>query len=186
MFKLNCNKESIDIAKYETITSGSRKVYQIEFTFSNDWDSIKTKKVIFSNFKDQYAVSGAIGVPLDGKTCVVPWEVCQIPNAQIFVGVYGIGEDGEILPTVWTTLGTVKRGVSDAADTTSREPTNTVYQDMLKCVDQCIEQLQGMAVEISKLQTELDEIKNNGVKTTDGDSGFAIPDGYAPFLVKVE
>lgn len=89
------------------ITSGSVNVYDVQFTFNNDWNNL-----------DRIACFRAGGVmiqiPLDETgTTTVPWEVMVEPNVILYVGVYGRNcETGDVvLPTIWVMTVTIQVGV---------------------------------------------------------------------------
>lgn len=76
----------------ETLTSGMvRKKVKLEF--SNDWDN-RTKMVVFT------AGSVSRDVVYESDVVEIPAEVLAKPLQQLYVGVYGVSDDGEVTPTI--------------------------------------------------------------------------------------
>lgn len=80
------------------LVSGAKDLYQIQFTFSEEWNSY-TKKVVFENPVPKRAV---IEVLLSG-TNIVTIPIRSLANPSFLrVGVYGVGTNNEVMPTVWS------------------------------------------------------------------------------------
>lgn len=123
MFSFNVDKTQISAVEKEQMTSGSVNVYTVEFTFSSDWDGFSRTAV----FK-----TGSITKTLflgDSTECQVPWEVLVLPQQKVQIGVYGVSDAGDVLPTVWTDLGTVLLGVD--IDGSEPAPTPEAWQTAL-------------------------------------------------------
>ena len=104
MFKLYANKNNLSLREREIITSGSKNVYDVHFSFSADWDGL-AKTAIFQYGGRKVSVS----LKEDGE-CKVPWEVLSSYGRPLMVGVYGQRDDTVVLPTVWVSLGVVLQG----------------------------------------------------------------------------
>ena len=76
----------------EVLTAGmvGRK---IRLEFSRDWDGM-SKTVVFT------AGEVTRDVLVDSDMVVIPADVLQTPLKQLVVGVYGVAEDGRVMPTV--------------------------------------------------------------------------------------
>lgn len=123
MFSLQANKVHLNVVERETITSGSVNVYTVQFQFSSDWDGL-TKTAVF------HAADTTVSVLLDDSNeCAIPWEVLQIANRALCVGVYGTRGEDVVLPTIWATLGTIKEGVCPGDSV--QPPTPSVYDQIL-------------------------------------------------------
>lgn len=123
MFSLQANKVHLNVVERETITSGSVNVYTVQFQFSSDWDGL-TKTAVF------HAADTTVSVLLDDSNeCAIPWEVLQIANRALCVGVYGTRGEDVVLPTIWATLGTIKEGVCPGDSV--QPPTPSVYEQIL-------------------------------------------------------
>jgi hypothetical protein len=102
-------------------------VNQCHFEFSEDWDGL-TRTAVFS------CAGKAVSVVLDDtNTCAIPWETLSYPNRGLEVGVYGALGVDVVLPTIWTSLGTVLEGVKLGDN--AAEPTPDVYQQILAQIE---------------------------------------------------
>ena len=123
MFSLSASKVNLSVLERETITSGSANVYSVQFEFSKEWTGL-TKTAVF------HAADTTISVLLDDSNeCSIPWEVLQDANRALCVGVYGTRGEDVVLPTIWTTLGTIKEGVHPGES--AQPPTPSVYEQIL-------------------------------------------------------
>lgn len=123
MFILYANKTQLAARRREPVTSGSVNVYEAQFEFSADWDTL-TRTVVFRAGKT------AVSVLLDGTNrCVLPWEVLAEPNLKLWAGVYGTQGGALVLPTVWTDLGTILEGAAPGED--ARPPTPDLWEQKL-------------------------------------------------------
>lgn len=124
MFKLHADKNKLALREREAVTSGSKNVYTVHFTFSADWNGL-TRIAVF-----QYG-DRKISVSLDDNgDCRIPWEVLSSYGRPLMVGVYGAQDDTIILPTVWVSLGTVLQGAS-LGDTPEPGPLPEDWQEAL-------------------------------------------------------
>lgn len=122
MFILKANKNRLILTRREPITSGSVNVYNVQFEFSDDWGGL-TRTAVFK--------ARDVSVPIflgNGDAAVIPWEVLQKPNIQLYVGVYGTQDTDIVLPTVWASLGVILDGTETGG---SAPPTQELWEQEL-------------------------------------------------------
>ena len=123
IFILRANKNKLEVLEREPVTSGSVNAYRVRFEFSPDWQGL-TRKAVFKTGK------GSRTVLLDESgECVIPWEVLTVYGLPLMVGVFGT-LDETVLPTIWTSLGTVLEGVPTASPG-ARPPTPDAWEQAL-------------------------------------------------------
>lgn len=184
MFVAICNKHLIRITGNNTVVSGSQKVHRIQFRFSDDWDNIQTKIVQFSNDKVHI-----ISIQLDDHYIVdIPWEVLATPKLPVFVGVYGIGEDGVRLPTLWGNLCQVSIGVP-AIGNEGKAPTPDYFDKLEKIVSEANKvglSAYEVAVKRGFSGTETEWLSSlngkDGADGKDGQNGIDGADGISPTI----
>lgn len=123
MFVLYANKTQLSVRKRESVTSGSVNVYPAHFEFSGDWDGL-TRTAVFRSGTDTYSVL----LDLSGE-CIIPWEVLTSHGRQLTAGVYGTRGNEIVLPTIWTSLGTILEGAAPGKE--SRPPTPELWEQAL-------------------------------------------------------
>ena len=123
MFVMYADKNKLTVRQREPTTSGSVNVYQAQFEFSLDWDSMERVAVFKAGTVSRSVLLG------EDNTCEVPWEVLAKPNVQLQAGVYGARGVSVVLPTVWTNLGMILEGVEPGED--ARPPTPDLWQQEL-------------------------------------------------------
>lgn len=124
MFVLCAHKTQLILKEREPITSGSVNAYQVGFEFSADWDGL-TKTAVFR------AGDQVVSILLDDSgECGIPWEVLQTPALRLDVGVYGEHSGETVLPTVWTSLGIILKGVDVPAEGQT-PPTPEIWEQEL-------------------------------------------------------
>lgn len=126
MILAHVNRNCLTVQKSELLTSGSCRVNEIKFVFSEDWDELK-KTAVFKTTKKQ------ISVLLTTDICVVPWEVLSDADESLWVGVYGTKGETVVLPTIWGKLGRVLDGAELGED--AKEPTPNAYAQILLLLD---------------------------------------------------
>lgn len=122
MIQLIAKKNKLSVLKNETLTSGSLNVYFILFALSEDWDGLK--KIIcwriLGNIPEEIeGVVTSVDVELEDEgVSVIPFAMTRIPDMEIQVGLYGLDEaSGQVvLPTIWTSLGTVREGTEPSGN----------------------------------------------------------------------
>lgn len=124
MFILKVNKTRLTVLQRESITSGSVNVYPVRFEFSEDWDGL-TRTAVFRAGTESRAVllSG-------GSEAVIPWEVLETPNLQLFCGVYGTRDGDTVLPTIWADMGAIWRGTEPSGEE-AQPPTPDIWEQKL-------------------------------------------------------
>ena len=108
MFRLSAEKNKLALLEREDVTSGSVNVYEVRFTFSEEWDGLE-KTAVFR------AGDTSASVMLDGTGevgCTLPWEVLTVPGLRLEAGVYGTRGAEVVLPTVWADLGYIRTGAA--------------------------------------------------------------------------
>lgn len=125
MFVLSVNKNQLSVQQREPVTSGSANVYQVSFTFSEDWNGLDRTAVFRSGTGSQ---PRAVRLTEDGQA-VIPWEVLKRPNVHLFVGVYGTQGGRKVLPTVWADLGIIQAGVKPGEK--AQPPTPDLWEQEL-------------------------------------------------------
>ena len=127
MFRLQANKNRLTLLENELITSGSLNVYDVYFTFDNNWDGLEKTAV--------FKTGGCSGtaVALDEENhCIVPWDVLEnkYVNSVFKIGVFGLKGKELILPTIWVDAGVLKRGAYSSDETKPKDP--DLYQQLLE------------------------------------------------------
>lgn len=92
----------------EQLTSGMVKK-KVKLEFSNDWDN-RTKMVVFT------AGSVSRDVVCESDVVEIPAEVLAKPLQQLYVGVYGVSDDGEVTPTIHAMGPKIAPGVNPSGD----------------------------------------------------------------------
>lgn len=124
MFRLQIDKNRIEVLERERVTSGSVNVYDVLFDFSQEWNGL-TRTAVF-----KAAGSEQVSVLLDGSDqCTIPWETLSSQGRQLTVGVYGTRGEDIVLPTIWASLGTILEGARPGPD--ARPPTPDLWEQAL-------------------------------------------------------
>lgn len=116
MFELYAKKNQLQACKKEPLTSGSVNVYDVRFSFSEDWAGLGKTAVFRAGEK---TVSVALG---ETGECTIPWEVLTTPRLRLEAGVYGTRGGEVVLPTVWADLGWIKTGAAPGEDASPPTP----------------------------------------------------------------
>lgn len=130
MFTAICSKSEIRVIGDDMIASGTQRLISVCFQFSGDWDRVPMRIAQFSINK-----KNIISVPIE-ESCIVevPWELLQMPKNTVYVGVYGVGNDGSRLPTIWCSLCYVAKGVPSSV-TEGMEPTPNYLDRLAEIVE---------------------------------------------------
>lgn len=132
LFVMDVKKNIATITDSEPMTSGSSKVYLVQFNFSEEWDNLSRVAV----FKSGETV---IDVLLDEDCiCFMPWEVLTEFGRPVQFGVYGMMNGDVVLPTIWATTEVILEGVITGAE--AQPPSPTLYEQLLER----LEQLKGL------------------------------------------
>lgn len=95
-----------------------------EFTFDEAWSDL-VKVVLFRAGGEVYSIHEI----QDAVT--VPWEVLKKENCTLYVGVYGVSEDGSlVIPTLWAQVGMIQPG-ADVEATPAADPALPVWKEAL-------------------------------------------------------
>lgn len=116
------------IGRYVTIPAGIVGA-EVDFRFTDDlWAGLQ-KTVVFRS-------SVTRDVLLDGTVAVIPHETVAKPGDTLYVGVYGVDADNNlVIPTLWTGIG----GIRDAADPSGdpgADPTLPVWAQLQQDIEQ--------------------------------------------------
>lgn len=123
MFVVNVEKNIAKITCMEPMTSGSSRVYLVEFHFSPEWDDLARVAVFRSG-------NTTVDVLLDDDNlCVMPWEVVANPDVPVRIGAYGTKNGNVVLPTIWANTKNVLEGVTVAAE--ENPPSPDIYKQIL-------------------------------------------------------
>lgn len=128
MFVMNVDKNIATISRSEPLTSGSSKVYLVEFHFSPEWDDL-SRVAVFR--------SGDVVVDVlldDSNVCLMPWEVLEQYGVSVAFGVYGVKDEGIVLPTIWANTEAILEGVVTGAE--SMPPSPTLYEQLLSKLEE--------------------------------------------------
>lgn len=147
MIELTAQKTRLSVDQSEQITSGSVNVYTVHFHFGTPWDGLE--KVAVFNIPGK-----TINVPVkEDNTCIIPWEVTTDYGLILRVGVYGIKTGEVVLPTIWTTIGTIVQGVT-LGGAEAGEHTPDIYDLILQKVQELLEY-------ITNLENDIEAIDEN-------------------------
>ena len=105
----------------ETLTSGMvGKEARLEF--SEEWDGFQ-KTVVFTAGCESRTVAEP------GPVVVIPHEVLAESRNHLYVGVYGVGDDGRVMPSVRVKGPWIHPGIDPAGDETT-EPALPVWAQL--------------------------------------------------------
>ena len=110
MFELYANKASLTVRRREPLTSGMVNAVTTEFEFSADWEGLTRTAVFQCGGTSKSVLLGA-----DGQ-CAIPWEVLSSHGRPLMAGVFGTRGGEVVLPTVWSSLGTILEGAAPAGE----------------------------------------------------------------------
>ncbi len=126
MIELKANGNYLQCSKTELLTSGAQKVFSCSFALDERWNGLTPTAVFLAG-----GIEREHTLDKDG-TSPVPWEVLQHPGHQLYVGVYGSNADGVVLPTIWCSVGMIRKGAGPSDP--SEEPTPRPYDQLLSAV----------------------------------------------------
>lgn len=92
MIELRATKARLVVLKREYVSSGSSKVYEVQFHFSPDWDGLQ-KLALFRI--GQCEPTAPILLPLNNRV-QIPSEVLYEPGKMLYIGVMGVASDESI------------------------------------------------------------------------------------------
>lgn len=135
MIRLHADDQTLVVEQSELLVSGSVNVYQVQFTFSDQWEGLD-KTAVFQAWYRTWSV------PLDGDTCPIPWEALRRSGGELRAGVYGARDGQLVLPTLWADLGRVQPGASPGE--AAQPPTPGVYEQLPAAANQAKQLAQGV------------------------------------------
>lgn len=103
MIKLRADKANLVVLRREYVTTGSSRVYEVQFEFSSDWDGL-SKLVLFRIGEDE--PTAPILLPLNNR-CQIPTSILYQPGKMLYIGVMGVFNDSveelteDRLPNWW-------------------------------------------------------------------------------------
>ena len=121
MLTFRFSKANGQMVERETLTSGMVGK-EVRLEFSDDWAGL-CKTVVFSTD------SISLDVVDPGEILVIPHEVLAQPMKHLFVGVYGISDDGRTIPTVRAKGPYIHPG-ADPAEDEGAEPSLPVWAQL--------------------------------------------------------
>lgn len=170
MFRVQVDKTQQTIIEKEITTSGSANVYDIEFTFSPDWDGFQ-KTAVFLGVSitpdNEEILTEPYGTSLDeSNRCKIPWELMQKVGDKIRVGVFGMKGLDSILPTNIVEITTISQGIYNG-EVIPSDPTPTAYQDILNRINDVY-----AAIAAGMLKGDRGERGYKGEKGDRGERGY--------------
>lgn len=138
MFEIEVTNNRASTKRGELLTKGQVGA-QVQFTFNDHWTNMKKIAV----FKRCGKTIDVMDNEWNGDIVTVPPEMTEEAGLQVYVGVYGVSEDGKrITPTLYAPLGAVALGAEPDGDP-STDPTLPVWA-----------QIQTQIGDMSALETE--------------------------------
>ena len=147
MIEINVNGSVVSVQQTEALYCGSRDVYICSFSFDKSWDKYR-KSAVF-----RAAGRAITAVVAEDNSCLLPWELMQRDSIghEIEVGMYGVGADGEILTSVWDSIGTVREGSAVGND--ARDPSVGVYEQVMATLQNVDEKVNGLLSMTQRVET---------------------------------
>ena len=94
------------------------------FSFDAVWEPLE-KVALFRAGGEVYCIRDIT------DTVTVPWEVLEKKGCTLYVGVYGVSQEGTLaIPTLWAELGKIQPG-ADPEGTESCDPTLPVWKQAM-------------------------------------------------------
>ena len=114
------------MVKGETLTSGMVGK-EVKLEFSDDWDGLR-KTVVFCADDVTRDVVDA------GEIVTIPHEVLAVAGKHLYVGVYGMGGNGRVIPTIRAKGPYIVPGADPAGDE-GAEPSLPVWAQLQEQID---------------------------------------------------
>ena len=112
MFKIKVATNLASTTRCELLTKGQIGA-QVQFMFNDHWTNMKKTAV----FKRCGKTIDVVDSEWNGDIVTVPSEMTEEAGLQVYVGVYGVSEDGKrITPTLYAPLGAVALGAEPDGD----------------------------------------------------------------------
>lgn len=140
MFKIKVATNLASTTRCELLTKGQIGA-QVQFTFNDHWTNMKKTAV----FKRCGKTIDVVDSEWNGDIVTVPSEMTEEAGLQVYVGVYGVSEDGKrITPTLYAPLGAVALGAEPDGDP-STNPTLPVWAQIQGDIDNIKDELQDVS-----------------------------------------
>lgn len=126
---IDVNLRVMTVKEADILVSDNVRTYFVEFSFSKDWDDF-SKVAVFQSV-------GGVPVEMTLQTNMIhiPWEVLEMPNREVAVGVYGVNANGDILSSMPVVFGTVNQG-TDVDNEPYKEFTPDLIDQLLEWIAQ--------------------------------------------------
>ena len=113
--KIKVGKTTIEVDCPKPIPKGIIGAQvQIEYT-DPQWENL-SKTVVFRGVETRAVLN-------PGETAVIPWETVVLAGRNLYIGIYGTDQGGNLaIPTLWAKLGEIV-GAAEPTDDISTEPT---------------------------------------------------------------
>ena len=96
----------------------------VTFSFDGDWEGL-VKVALFRAGGETYCIHEI------GSRVTAPWEILEKAGCTLYVGVYGVSEDGSLaIPTLWAEVGSIQPG-ADPDATETCDPNLPVWKEAL-------------------------------------------------------
>lgn len=170
MFKIRVTTNMASTTRCELLTKGQIGA-QVQFMFNDHWADMKKTAV----FKRCGKTIDVVDSEWNGDIVTVPSEMTEEAGLQVYVGVYGVSEDGKrITPTLYAPLGAVALGADPNGDP-STDPTLPVWA-----------QIQAQIGDLADLTTEAKDTLvaaiNEAARTGGaGSMDLRVADGYVQY-----
>lgn len=158
MYWANVNGNSIEVSGRSVLVVGNVNANQVIFSFSSEWGDLR-RVAVFKNSINMVAVD----VP-SNQAVYIPWECCEAVDDVVYLGAYGLDEDGNVRrPTTWTTLGKVVDGV-DIDGAGHADPTKSIFIDLVEKVDSLSRDILGSDTSMDAISLAIENLETT---TTD-------------------
>lgn len=127
MTSIVVGKDRISLIESERYVAGTKNVYLMKVTFSEDWEGLE-KKLLFHT--DRFDL--AVDVMSCSEQFPIPGEIFRRPTNQLQVGAYGSRRGVTVLNTRMLSLGRVVKGAFDHDHGCGWEPPSTPSPDTYK------------------------------------------------------
>lgn len=154
MYWVNVNENTVDVVGSDVIVQNNVNAVQVKFSFSEEWDNLKEMVVFRGSGK-------AISIrPIDGLV-TIPWECCKTINDVIYVGAYGIDDNGMIVrPTTWGQIGRVVDGV-DVDVVVSPTPNDNTFSEIIGAIGDLKDDIDDMSTRVSDMSENLSDFEGD-------------------------
>lgn len=143
MFVIEVTNNRASTKSSELLTKGQIGA-QVQFMFNDHWSDMK-KTAVFNRCGKTIDV---VDSEWNGDIVTVPSEMTEKAGRQVYVGVYGVSEDGKrITPTLYAPLGVVALGAEPDGDP-STDPTLPVWAQIQGDIDNIKDELEDVSAKV--------------------------------------